>query len=134
VKRKVVLLLIASLVAANAGLPRYALAQERVVTVSESENAGKITIGADQQLEIRLPVQGGTGYSWELDAASNAPVRLLESHLQAAEPGRPGGPQMQVLRFTRTGAGSGDLRLGYRRPWEKDRPSARTFTIQLTVL
>jgi predicted secreted protein len=35
--------------------------------------------------------------------------------------------------FEPTGAGSGDIELGYRRPWEKDTQPARTFVVHVVV-
>ncbi len=109
-------------------------AQDRNVTLTESQNGGSAELAEDQKLEIRLPVQGGTGFSWELMRPPRAPVRLLSSNAQPAGPGNlPGGPATQLFVFEPTGAGSGDIELGYRRPWEKDTQPARTFVVHVVV-
>lgn len=109
-------------------------AQDRNVTLTESQNGGSAELAKDQKLEIRLPVQGGTGFSWELMRPPRAPVRLLSSNAQPAGPGNlPGGPATQLFVFEPTGAGSGDIELGYRRPWEKDTKPARTFVVHVVV-
>jgi len=85
-------------------------AQDRNVTLTESQNGGGAELAKDQKLEIRLPVQGGTGFSWELMRPPRAPVRLLSSNAQPAGPGNlPGGPATQLFVFEPTGAGSGDI-------------------------
>ena len=82
-------------------------AQDRNVTLTESQNGGSAELAKDQKLEIRLPVQGGTGFSWELMRPPRAPVRLLSSNAQPAGPGNlPGGPATQLFVFEPTGAGS----------------------------
>jgi inhibitor of cysteine peptidase len=111
-----------------------ARAADRVVALTENQNASTAEIAKAQNLEIRLPVQGGTGFSWALTHAPSAPVRLVSSEILPTEAGnRPGGPQMQLFVFTPKAAGSGDIELGYRRPWEKDAPPARAFSVHVVV-
>jgi inhibitor of cysteine peptidase len=108
-------------------------AQNRDVTLTETQNGSTVEMSKDQRLEIRLPVQGGTGFSWELMRTS-APVRLLNSTTRPAPSGNlPGGPQIEVFVFEPTAAGSGDIELGYRRPWEKDSQPARRFVAHIVV-
>ena len=83
-------------------------------------------------MEIRLPVQGGTGFAWELASKPSAPVGLIGSKVLPAEGGnRPGGPQVQLFMF-KPGA-TGEIQLNYRRPWEKNTPPARTFAVHVVV-
>jgi|SRR5262245_6610140 len=111
-----------------------ATATEPVVALTESQNGRTVEIAPSQSLEIRLPVQGGTGYSWELEDASSTLLRLVSSNLMAGEAGvRPGSAQIQLLTFSPITGGSGDIVLRYRRPWEKDSKPARTFRVHVVV-
>lgn len=101
----------------------------RVVTDAE---AGVVHLARGQALEIRLPLNAGTGYAWRLDR--EAPLAVLSggsSHDTATD--RPGGPIATV--FTYRGAGRGEARLAFtlKRPWEPDRPGDRkaVFTVKV---
>ena len=109
-------------------------AQDNTVTLTEGQNGASAEISKNQKLHIRLPVQGGTGFSWQLTRPPSAPVRLLSSTTQPAGPGNvPGGPATELFVFEPTGAGAGGIELGYRRPWEKDVAPARTFAAHVVV-
>jgi inhibitor of cysteine peptidase len=113
---------------AGAGVAR---AQPRVIAIAESQNGTTATIGKDQILEIRLPAQAGTGYSWTLAANPTAPLKLARSDMTSAD--RPGGPQTQFFLLQPTNSGAGDVVINYSRPWEKDKPPARTFVLHVVV-
>jgi predicted secreted protein len=133
--RRPTLLLAAMLIAAGIGLPMSVSgAADRVVAVTENQNGSTVEITRAQKLEVRLPVQGGTGFSWELTRAPGAAVRLASSKVLPGSAGaRPGGAQIQVLVFAPTAAGADDIELGYRRPWEKASAPARTFVVHVVV-
>lgn len=101
------------------------------MTVTESQNGTTTTITKDQTLEIRLPAQAGTGYSWAL-ANPTAPLKLVRSDTPSAA-NRPGGSQTQVFVLQPTNTGAGDVVINYSRPWEKDKPPARTFILHVVV-
>jgi inhibitor of cysteine peptidase len=109
-------------------------AADSFVQVTEDQNGSTVGITKDQTLAIRLSAQSGTGFSWELARTPSAPVSLAGPSLESVEPrGRPGGPTAYLFLFKPTAAGSGNIELGYRRPWEKDTPPARTFTVHVVV-
>jgi inhibitor of cysteine peptidase len=106
-------------------------AQPRVVAIAEAQNGTTTTIGKDQILEIRLPAQAGTGYSWTFAANPTAPLKLVRSDTTSAD--RPGGPQTQFFLLQPTNTGAGDVVINYGRPWEKDKPPARTLVLHVVV-
>jgi len=109
-------------------------AETRAIALTESQNGTRVEIAKDQELEIRLPVQGGTGFTWELASKPSAPVDLVIAKVLPANDGsRPGGSQTQLFTFKPNAGGAGDIELGYRRPWEKNTRPARKFTVHLVV-
>jgi len=108
-----------------------ACAQPRVIAIAEAQNGTTTTIGKDQILEIRLPTQAGTGYSWTPAANPTVPLKLTRSDTTSAD--RPGGPQTQFFLLQPTNTGAGDVVINYSRPWEKDKPPARTFVLHVVV-
>jgi predicted secreted protein len=127
-------LLTAGTLALGTWAPVCVRAQDRTVALGENQNGATVNITKDQDLEIRLPVQGGTGFIWELVSAPSAPVHLTNKEIVRADgESRPGGPQAQLFMFKPSGTGSGDIELAYRRPWEQTTPPARTFLVHVMV-
>jgi predicted secreted protein len=106
-------------------------AQPHVVSIAEGQNGTTTTISKDQILQIRLPAQAGTGYSWTLAADPTALLKLARSDTTSAD--RPGGPQTQFFVLQPTNTGAGDVVINYSRPWEKDNPPVRTFVLHVVV-
>ena len=102
------------------------------VTITENDNGQSIALRKGDVLVVKLSAQLGTGFGWQL-AGSNKnnlePVGSTET--ESPEKPVPGAVQRQVFRFRWKAAGSSDLELHYRRPWEKNVAPARTF--RLTV-
>ncbi len=100
--------------------------------LSETDNGGNFTIKQDEELAIRLPGNPTTGYMWE--TMTNEP--LLEQKgetIFVSDAYRTGAGGQIKFRFVPRGTGSTRLKLGYRRPWEKETPPARIFEIAVTV-
>jgi inhibitor of cysteine peptidase len=126
-----VLLMVAALGLLTFGRADAVRAQPRVVAITESQNGATTTISKDQILEIRLPAQAGTGYSWTIAANPTTPLKLARSDTTSAD--RPGGPQTQFFVLQPTNTGPGDVVINYSQPWEKDKPPARTFVVHVVV-
>jgi inhibitor of cysteine peptidase len=109
-------------------------AQPSEIRLTEGQTGSTVELAAGQMLNITLPTQGGTGFSWDLAGATGAPVRLVRSDTRPAQDRNlPGGPELQSFVFEPIAAGSGDIEFGYRRPWEKNTPPARTFVVHVVV-
>ena len=99
------------------------------ITVGTKANGTAVRPQLGDTLVVRLPGNPTTGYRW---AATRVPpmLPLLSSSYVAAAPGRLGQGGIYVFRF-RARAGSGVLRLDYRRPWETSKPPLRTFRLTI---
>ena len=107
------------------------------VKLSAKDDGCQIELKEDQVLVISLESNPSTGYMWEVEEADETILRQPgkmefepELHLLGAS-GLLGAPAKQILRFEAVAAGQTTLRLVYRRPWEKDVESARTFSLQV---
>ena len=99
------------------------------------ENSGPVRLELGQLLEVRLPVQGGTGYSWSVDADAADNVELVTQTTlhPLGEPRRMGGSQTQLFIFRGIGRGEGLLRFAYRQPWERRVPPAKMVEQRVSV-
>ncbi len=98
------------------------------------ETSGPVRLELGQLLEVRLPMQAGTGYSW---AASNdsANFELIDQTTLHPWGGAPavGGSQTQMFIYRAIGPGEATLRFAYRRPWEGGVPAAKTVEQKVIV-
>ena len=103
------------------------------VVVGDSGAPVQLQLG--QLLEVRLPVQGGTGYSWSVDAdaADNLELVTQTTLHPMGEGRRMGSGQTQMFIFRATSGGQGLLRFAYRRPWEQRVPPAKSVEQKVTV-
>ncbi len=126
---------------ATLGVSDAAMAQSgvKVITVTEDANGKTIEVANGQGVAVRLPVQAGTGFGWEVLRSSGIPTKLVQSKVERGQ-SRPnggipvlGGSETQVLLFKPVGAGNAEIELVYRRPWMKQEPPAKTFSLHLAV-
>jgi inhibitor of cysteine peptidase len=127
-----------ALVTACLGLPAMQAADSeqghpRILT--EKSDRESISLERGQELRVRLSGQAGTGYSWELTKKPDKILKQLgdSTQEQAQDGPRVGGPVVTVFRFKALAVGSGDLKLQYRRPFEKEAKPAKTFQVKITV-
>jgi len=131
--RKVILALsLAALCAGPAAAKKFDPDLRPPVIVGE--NSGPVKLAVGQLLEIRLQMQGGTGYSW--DEADPPPfIEFVGQHTlhPFMGEGMPGASQTVVFIYRAVGPGQGEIQLAYRRPWEGGTPPARMVRLPVTV-
>jgi inhibitor of cysteine peptidase len=114
-----------------------AATEKAVITVNEDKDNQEISLGMGDTLEVRLASQPGTGYGWQVTDPLPSVLRLVEKTLDLGGSGQvpsaPGASAAAVLRFAPVGAGAGDLRLVYARPWEKEAVPKKTYTLHVRV-
>jgi inhibitor of cysteine peptidase len=101
-----------------------------IVSMADSGHAVSLALG--QRLRVKLPAQAGTGYSWSIVSGAK-PMLHLNGSAVTHVTDRPGGSAIQVFRFSAVAAGSGRLRIEYRRPWEHAVPPAKRFSVRIRV-
>jgi inhibitor of cysteine peptidase len=107
---------------------------EKAITLTAADDGRRIETTVGAVLTLRLPARPGSGYSWLVERIDERRTKELGSSTfeRAGEPGRAmGGPAFQVFRFEARAAGRSKLVLHYRRPWEKDAPPSKTFTVEI---
>jgi len=102
------------------------------VTVRAADSGKSFNLSVGQQLRVELEAQFGTGFRWSVQTETPAVVTLVSATEIPAKSGL-GSPELQTFVFAAQQAGSGKLTLVYSRPWEKDRPPGKVFSISLHV-
>jgi inhibitor of cysteine peptidase len=105
----------------------------RTVTIGSSSNGKSLSLKKGDTLVVRLAGNVSTGYSWEIAKLPSSLRRLGSGYeTRKTTPPMPGQGGTFVFRFAAR-PGHGALRLVYRRPWEKQTPPLKTFTVTIRV-
>jgi inhibitor of cysteine peptidase len=104
------------------------------VTLTEQDAGKSIAVSVGQKIVVRLQSNPTTGYQWSV-LGDPAPLKFVKSEYaaDAQATGRMGADGTQTLKFTAKAPGKVELKLGYRRPWEKDVVPAKTFAATIVV-
>jgi inhibitor of cysteine peptidase len=108
--------------------------EEKPLTLTEKDSGSPVKLAKGALLEVKLPTTAGTGYTWQI--VKNNPEQLvLQGRSQIIRPDKKivGGKQTQVFRFKAEWLGSSELEIVYRRPFEKGKAPAKTFSATIIV-
>jgi len=109
-------------------------ADGETVKVNDKANGSSVALQVGQFLEICLPADLGTGYSWTVSSTPNEILKLLAKDVRpTAEKNKVGGTDHQIFHFQIVAQGSGRLELQYSRPWEKATPPAKKYSLAIKV-
>lgn len=105
------------------------------ITAEQNGQTVEVTVG--QRFAVELVGVPTAGYAW---AATTVPAFVQASGEAGgptteaqSQPGFVGGNHWEVLIFTATAAGTGELVLEQRRPWEADQPASNTFRANIVA-
>lgn len=96
----------------------------------EHTNGHEIEAKLNEEFQISLSEARTAGYRWMVESAGAPVCRLLEEATQPNAAGV-GGSGKHVWRFEAVTAGTGEIMLGYGRPWENSAELARTFVLKV---
>jgi inhibitor of cysteine peptidase len=107
---------------------------EKTVTVTDKEKDTKVKLGKGDTLELKLEALPSAGYSWQVVKVNEDLLKQQgKATFEKPEKKLIGAKVKQVFRFKAEKAGTGTLELEYKRPFEKDKPAAKTFKVSVTV-
>lgn len=103
-----------------------------------AEQAGQtINVGVNQRFSIELVGVPTAGYVWTpaqipafVTRAGEATGNTVQ---QQSQPGYTGGNHWEVLMFSATAAGTGEIVIEQRRPWETNEPANNSFRVTIVA-
>jgi len=110
--------------------------QAEKVALTDADDGKAVELRVGQVLEITLEANPTTGFGWQVLEVEGAVVEQQgeKAYRQRETDGRRVGVGgWETFTFKATKAGAADLRLVYRRSWEKDVEPAKTFAVKVTV-
>ena len=105
------------------------------VTLNEKDNGRAVSLTGNQSLQITLPSNISTGYSWNIVSIDSAILKEIGEKEYVQTIKRKGGAGHTIFRFKPAGKGKFSLKLAYYQGqgWEKNTPHEKTFTVTLSV-
>jgi inhibitor of cysteine peptidase len=123
------------LLACMVSLPaRHARAEEPSVVLSELDDGKTVDAVAGKTVLIKLTGNPTTGYSWVVAKVDGPGVQQVGgvAYKTGGGPGVGEGGTF-LATFSVAAKGQAKIILEYRRPWEKDKPPAKTFAVTIQV-
>ncbi|MBI3408881.1 MAG: protease inhibitor I42 family protein [Planctomycetes bacterium] len=123
------------------GLSTVRSGEEKATTITNVDDKGKeksdggtMKLAKGAILNVKLQGNPTTGFSWGID--KNDKDVLAPKGKYSYEPtkkGLPGGGGTFSFQFKAEKAGTSELELGYKRPFEKDKAPAKMFKVKVEV-
>lgn len=104
------------------------------VTLTSTNNGGKVEVQVSGQIIIKLDGNPSTGYTWEAkDLDATLFKQIGDPVFSSSNPGLVGSGGTLTLTFNALKAGTSPLTLIYHRPWEAGVDPISTFAVTVTV-
>ncbi|MGE0740997.1 MAG: protease inhibitor I42 family protein [Hyphomonadaceae bacterium] len=107
------------------------------IRIDASRNGQTVEVGVNQRFAIELVGVPTAGYVW---APTQVPAFITRAGEasgntvpEQSQPGYAGGNHWEVFMFAATDAGTGEIVLEQRRPWETNEPATDTFRVTITA-
>jgi predicted secreted protein len=111
--------------------------EDVTVRINEEQEGQRIEVAVNQRFAVELVGVPTAGYEW---APAQVPAFLTRAgeasgNTTAAqgEPGFTGGNHWEVTMFAATAAGTGEIVMEQRRPWETGEQPLRTFRVTIVA-
>ena len=107
------------------------------VRITAAQDGQTVEVPLNRRFAIELIGVPTAGYQWTPTQVPAFIIRAGEATgntiAAQSQPGYTGGNHWEVLMFSATGPGTGELALEQRRPWETDEPASNTFRVTITA-
>ena len=104
------------------------------VRLTPADSGSQIELKKDQLLEIALPANMTTGFSWEVSQNNGALLAIQGDPVYEEEQtGLMGAGGTTLFTFKAIDAGTLTLELVYHQAWDTETPPADTFTLEVAI-
>jgi inhibitor of cysteine peptidase len=111
--------------------------EDVAVRITAAQNGQTVNVAVNQRFAVELVGVPTAGYVWQpaqmpdfITRAGEATANTIPAQ---SEPGYAGGNHWEVLMFSATGPGTGELVIEQRRPWESEEAPADTFRVNIVA-
>ena len=104
----------------------------KTILLDETDHSTHICLNVGDVLSVKLKSNVTTGYSWDTDSVPSC-IREQQTKQKEKKNPRIGESGFQVFVFKATSPCNAVVTLHYFRPFEKDKPPAKIFSVDLSV-
>lgn len=104
----------------------------KLMHIDQNYNGREVTLAVGQDLELALSENRTTGFRWDLKNKAEPTCALVSSTFDPPK-GHTGNGGVHRWQFRAVHAGSGEIELEYRRPWEKDATPTKVYKVGIRV-
>ncbi len=104
----------------------------KTILLDEYDNSAHVDLYVGDTISVKLKSNITTGYSWSITSAPPCLQQLGSKQDQNNSP-RIGESGFQVFTFKATNSCDSSLKMKYFRPFERDKPPAGTFWVDLSI-
>jgi inhibitor of cysteine peptidase len=107
-----------------------------VVKITSADNGKTIKTTAGKKIEVSLKGNPTTGFNWQMAELKGESIKADgkgEYIPDKTDPPRVGSGGTFVFKFIAVKSGKTTLKFEYLRPWEKDKPPAEKFSVNVDV-
>ena len=108
----------------------------KIVDVDEENNGKTIHVLPGETIRVKLRSNPSTGFSWALGPLEEGMLETSGESEFAADPhreGEAGYGGCEIWTFKAEQSGETEISLIYARPWEDERPAAKTFRLHVVI-
>ena len=102
-----------------------------VVTAGADDTNGEAGVAVGGHVLVKLPVAGGTGYSWRLSGEAGPELSFADQRVERSAP-RLGAPQVAVFDFEAQAAGEKSLTFDFVAPGASEPTKIYTLTVTIS--
>ncbi|NOZ23344.1 MAG: protease inhibitor I42 family protein [Planctomycetes bacterium] len=106
---------------------------EKLLKLAEKDSGKTVKVGLGDAIEVVLKCNPTTGYAWTIASIDKAILKPVDKEEYKPDSRAIGAGGKMTMRFRAVGKGETTLKLIYHRPWEKNKPAARTFEVKVVV-
>jgi predicted secreted protein len=107
------------------------------VRITAEQNGQTVEVGVNQRFAVELVGVPTAGYVWQPAQVPDFITRAGEASgntiAEQSQPGYAGGNHWEVLMFSATAPGTGEIVIEQRRPWESDEAPVDTFRVTIVA-
>jgi predicted secreted protein len=111
--------------------------EDVAVRITAEQNGQTVNVAVNQRFAIELIGVPTAGYVWAPAQVPDFITRAGEASgntvAEQSEPGYAGGNHWEVTMFSATAAGTGEIVMEQRRPWETNEPASQTFRVTIVA-
>lgn len=117
-----------------ASTDKQPLAERNTVIIRKDQNGKEIRVRRGDLIQIELPAQGSTGYTWHIDKLKAEHIAFIAKETKIdIQRGKTGAPVLELWRFRVKNKGDAEIKLDNYRTWEGKDKSVDHFLIRIHV-